>query len=245
MTDAIDKDRIPTGDTYGFTRQLFRRFVHWASYNFILKSNRTRECKVGDLKLTVPPTVFHPGVFVTSRMFADFLRTQDFRGQTVAEVGTGSGVLALSAARAGAMKVVALDINPAAVAAAAQNAERNGLSNVVAARVSDLFSSVASGERFDVIISSPPSFAGEPADMADRAWHAGEGYRHLQNLFTGAYEHLTSQGEMLILLSSDTNVPLMESWARAAGFSWRQVAEKSIGVESFIIFALGKDRSSL
>jgi ribosomal protein L11 methylase PrmA len=49
----------------------------------------------------------------------------------VAEVGTGSGVLALSAARAGACKVIALDINPVAVTAADQNANANGLSHLV------------------------------------------------------------------------------------------------------------------
>lgn len=242
MTEVIDKDRIRTGDSYGFARQLFRRFVHWASYTFILKSRRTRQCRVGDLNLTVPPTVFHPGVFVTSRMFANYLRGRDFTGRSAVEVGTGSGILALSAARAGAAKVVALDINPAAVEAANGNAQRNGLGDNVEARLSDLFSAVGPDERFDVIISSPPSFSGEPADMADRAWHAGEGYRHLEHLFGQAYAHLSDDGEMLVLLSSDTNVPLMQQWARAAGFSWRQVAEKSIGVESFLLFSLGKAR---
>jgi hypothetical protein len=43
---------------------------------------------------------------------------------------------------------------------------------------------------------------------------------------------------MLLLLSSDTNIALLKAWALEAGFSWQQVAEKSIWVESFVIFRL-------
>lgn len=68
------------GDTHGFGRRMFRKFVHRASYNFILSSKRTRNVTIGDLRLTIPPAVFHPGIFVTSRMFANYVRCQSFRG---------------------------------------------------------------------------------------------------------------------------------------------------------------------
>lgn len=230
--------RVDPEDRYGPLRLLFRKAVHWASYNFILRSRRTRNLQIGDLRLNVPPSVFHPGVFVTSRMFADFLRTLDLRGKTVAEIGTGSGILALCAARAGARSVLALDINPAAAAAAQQNAKLNGLDAIVSARVSDLMSAVSADESFDVLISSPPSFAGEPRDMADRAWHAGPGYRDLQPLFHQAVAHLTPGGVMYLLLSSDSNIALFESLATEAGFSWHPVARRSIVIESFNIYYL-------
>lgn len=175
-------------------------------------------------------------------MFSGYIRCQTFHGRSVAEIGTGSGILALSAACAGATKVLALDINPAAVAAAAANAEQNYLSDIVQTRVSDLLSSVHPDEQFDIIISSPPSFAGEPKDIADRAWHAGEGYSNLRALFESSYRHLTKNGEMLLMLSSDTNIPLLREWAIDAGFSWKEAARKSIGIETFIIFLLCKGR---
>jgi len=229
-----------SADNYTFPRRLFRRFVHWASYRFILSSKRTRRVRIGDLNLVVPPTVFHPGIFLTSRMFANYLRCTDLREFTVAEVGTGTGILALTAARVGARKVVALDINPAAVEAAAENAEANGLSNIVETRVSNLLAAVDRNERFDIIISNPPSFAGEARDMADRAWHAGPRYRDLQPLFGQAFERLKDNGAMLLLLSSDSNLTLLECWAKQAGFDWQLLAKKSIGVEAFLIFHLGK-----
>lgn len=240
MTEFVDAEPVNASDTYTPLRRAFRKFVHWASYTFILSSKRTRKVSIGDLELTVPPSVFHPGIFITSKIFANYLRCADFRDKTVAEVGTGTGVLALSVARAGARKVVALDINPAAAAAAARNASTNGLASVVEARISNLFSAVSKEERFDVVISSPPSFAGEPRDMSDRAWHAGDGYRDIQPLFRQAYEHLNDRGEMFLLLSSDSNVALIESLARQAGLDWTLVARKSILVESFFIFRLAK-----
>ena len=123
--------------------------------------------------LTVRPTVFHPRYFLTSKFFSNFLASLDLSGKKVADVGTGSGILALAAARAGATSVVAIDINPNAAESAAQNAYVNGLGGRVMAVGSDLLSALAPRPTFDVILSSPPSFAGEPRDIADRAWHAG------------------------------------------------------------------------
>jgi release factor glutamine methyltransferase len=240
MAEIANSEIINPSDTYTPLRRAFRKFVHWASYTFILSSRRTRKVRMGDLKLLVPPSVFHPGIFVTSKIFANYLRCRDFRDKAVVEVGTGTGVLALSAARAGARKVLALDINPNAAAAATQNAATNGLAAIVEARTSNLFAAVARDELFDVIISSPPSFGGEPRDMSDRAWHAGEGYQDIHPLFRQAYQHLNPSGEMFLLLSSDTNIRLIESLAREAGFDWTLVARKSILVEAFLIFRLTK-----
>jgi methylase of polypeptide subunit release factors len=65
--------------------------------------------------------------------------------------------------------VVALDINPRAVNAAADNSRTNGLGDRVTALRSDLMSALAPGFQFDVIISNPPFFSGEPRDIANRA----------------------------------------------------------------------------
>lgn len=236
MSELLARRDAP--QAYSLPRQLFRKFVHWASYNFILTSKRTRNVRIGDLALIVPPSVFHPGIFITSRIFSAFLRSLDLTGKAVVEIGTGSGVLALSAARAGARSVLALDINPAAVRAAEGNAALNGLSGIVSARVSDLLSAARAHELFDVIISSPPSFSGEPRDMADRAWHAGPSYRDIASLFEQARRHLADEGVMYVLLSSDTDVALLESLARKAGFDWEEITRHSIWVEAFMIYRL-------
>src|SRR5688572_28570572 len=105
-------------------QSLLRPLIDFFSYHLILRQPWTRTSKVQGLYLRVPPTVFHPGIFITSKFFAKFIGGLDLSNNVVADVGTGSGVLALAAARAGA-RVVATDINPSATMAAASNATTN------------------------------------------------------------------------------------------------------------------------
>lgn len=219
-------------------RNLLRFVIHRLSYHFIYTHRRTRVARAAGFRLTVRPTVFHPSWFLTSEYFAGFLGKMNLDGKRVAEVGTGSGVLALTAARAGASSVVAIDINPSAAQSAAENARANGLGDRVQALCSNLMSAVAPRPVFDVIISSPPSFPGEPLDLADRAWHAGPGYRDIADLFTQARERLAPGGRMYLLFSSDTDLSLMGTLARQAGFKARLVHKRSILIEALLIYEL-------
>jgi len=223
---------------YSPGRRMLRGFIHFFSYHLILRQPWTRTSRVAGFKLRVPPTVFHPRAFLTSRFFAEFLGGLDLAGKRVAEVGTGSGILALAAARAGAEHVVAIDINPNAARAAEDNAQRNGLGGKVTGLCSNLLTEVPAHTKFDVIISSPPSFAGEPRDLADRAWHAGPGYRDIAALFSQARERLAPGGRVYLLLSSDSDLTLLGRLMAEAGFTWRQVATQSIVIESFDLYEL-------
>jgi methylase of polypeptide subunit release factors len=223
---------------YSLARRALRRFIHFFSYHLILRQPWTRTSHAAGFKLRVPPTVFHPRFFITSEFFAGFIGKHDLTGKRVVEVGTGSGVIALAAARAGAERVLAVDINPAAARAAAANAALNGLGDRVAGLCSNLLSGVAPRPLFDVIISSPPSFAGEPRDVADRAWHAGPGYRDIAALFEQARERLAPGGVFYLLLSSDSDLELLGTLIERAGFFAKLVEQRSILIESFVLYEL-------
>ncbi len=236
MDQATRPTQSNTGGYPTILRQILRSTIHFLSYHFIYERQRTRTTKAAGFTLTVPPTVFHPRWFLTSEYFAGFIGALDLAGKTVVDVGTGSGILALAAARAGSKNVVAVDINPNAAKAASLNASANGLRDRVDAVCSNLISALAPKPTFDVIISSPPSFAGEPRDIADRAWHAGPGYRDIVALFAQAGERMAPGGTMYLLLSSDSDLALMDRLARDSGFTSRPVNETSIFVEKFIIY---------
>jgi len=222
----------------GPLRRFLRKFIHFFSYHLFLTRKGGRVVKAGGFQLHVRPTVFHPRIFLTSEFFAHFISGLDLHGMQVVDVGTGTGILALAAARAGAVKVVALDINPAAVEAAQENARINGVGDRVIAMVSDLFSAVPRERVFNVIISSPPSFPGEPRDIADRAWHAGPDYRDIAGLFQEARARLAPGGLMYVLLSSDSDLTRVGALITAADFRVRAVAHRSIFIETFTVYEL-------
>ena len=230
----------PASAPHSIPRRLIRRVIHALSYRFILKSRWTTVARVAGFHLVVPPTVFHPRIFLTSKFFAAYIGRLDLSGQRVADVGTGTGILALAAARAGAEDVVAIDINTNAARAAHENARANGLRGRVTAVCSNLLSGIAPRPLFDVIMSSPPSFSGEPIDLADRAWHSGPGNRDIAQLFDQARKRLLPDGRMYLLLSSDSDLEQIGTLIDRANFSTRMVAERSIWIESFILYELRK-----
>ncbi|MXZ63836.1 MAG: 50S ribosomal protein L11 methyltransferase [Chloroflexi bacterium] len=81
-----------------------------------------------DLVVTLDPgRAFGTGQHETTRLCLAALDRLVRPGDAVLDVGTGSGILALAAARLGASRVDALDTDPVAVAATRENAARNGL----------------------------------------------------------------------------------------------------------------------
>jgi methylase of polypeptide subunit release factors len=223
--------------SHGLLRRFIRAFIHFWSYHLFLKHTRTAVTHVAGFRLTVPPTVFHPKVFLTSKFFAGYIGELDLTGKRVAEVGTGSGILSLAAARAGATSVVAIDINPNAAFAATINGRDNNLPQVRGV-ASNLMSGIAARPMFDVIITSPPSFPGEPIDLADRAWHAGPHYRDIAALFDQARERLAPGGVVYLLLSSDSDLTLLGELIHRAHFTARLISKHSIFIEDFILYEL-------
>ena len=114
----------------------------------------------------------------------------------------------------------------------------NGLGDRVTAVCSNLLSAVAPSALFDVIISSPPSFPGEPRDIADRAWHAGPNYRDVAALFEQARERLAAGGRLYILLSSDSDLDLFSTLIAQGSFQGKPGPERSVLIESLIIYSL-------
>ena len=153
------------------------------------------------MRIIAPPGVFRPRS--DSRLLADCARPYA-AGARVLDLCTGSGFLALAAARAGATEVVAIDVSRRAVAAARLNARLNGVR--VSARRGDLFEPVA-GARFDLIVSNPPYLPGAgdglPSRGPARAWEGGQDGRVLlDRICDQAPAHLRPGGVLLLVHSS-------------------------------------------
>jgi methylase of polypeptide subunit release factors len=226
------------GSPQGFFRRLMRGFIFLFSYHVVLSRKSIRKVQAAGFSLTVRPTVFHPRFFVSSERFAGFIDSLDLRGKRVIDVGTGTGILALAAARAGAENVVAADINPNAALNAEENARGNGMGGRVVGLCSNLMAALAPRPLFDVILSSPPKHAGEPRDLTDRGWHAGPAFRDVADLFDQARERLKPGGRLYVMVSSDSDLDLFGKRIDEAGFHAKLAHEYSIFIESFLIYEL-------
>jgi release factor glutamine methyltransferase len=170
------------------------------------------------MRLVTLPGVFSP--ISDTWLLADVLAKEI--GAThgaVLDVGTGSGALALTAARHGARAVVAVDVSRRALVTTRLNARLNGV------RVRTLRSALleAVGDaRFDVIVSNPP-YVPAPSDALPtrgraRAWDAGrDGRAFIDRLIREAPSHLRPGGVMLMVHSEICGVDATLARMRQAG----------------------------
>jgi methylase of polypeptide subunit release factors len=111
------------------------------------------------------------------------------------DLGTGTGVLAILLARAGA-RVLATDIDPRAVACARENAARFGVGSRVDAVEADLFPP----GRARLIVANPPWIPETPHSPLDRAVY-DPGGAVLARLIAGLPAHLAEEGEAWLVIS--------------------------------------------
>ncbi|WP_226571769.1 50S ribosomal protein L11 methyltransferase [Mangrovibacter yixingensis] len=76
-----------------------------------------------------PGLAFGTGTHPTTSLCLQWLDGLDLAGKTVIDFGCGSGILAIAALKLGAAKAIGIDIDPQAIQASRDNAERNGVSD--------------------------------------------------------------------------------------------------------------------
>jgi len=99
-----------------------------------------------------PSRGFGTGHHQSTRLCLVLLQSRTLASQTVTDVGTGSGVLAIAAAKLGAAFVSAIDVDPDAIENARENISRNGVEKIVEAHVRDLTDAALSPA--DVVIGN-------------------------------------------------------------------------------------------
>lgn len=193
-----------------------------------------------DVPLLILPQVFNPVILVSGEFLARTLTEQSLIPQpaaatTVLDLGTGSGVGAVFAARQGAT-VMAVDINPAAVRCARLNALLNRLEEQIAVYQGDLFQPVI-GHQFDVILFNPPYYRGRPADALDHAWRGEDVF---ERFAAGLPAMLKPDGQAYLVLSTIGQCDELLALLRADGFTITAVAQKPLLREILTIYRVRK-----
>lgn len=191
---------------------------------------------VDGIPIIVLPEVFNPVVFRTGALLGRTIASSPLAaGSPVSralDLGTGSGVGAVFAARRG-HRVVAVDVNPEAVRCVRLNALLNGLEDRIEARRGDLFGPVA-GEAFDLILFNPPFFRGTPRNALDHAWRGND---VLERFAAGLPAALAPGGTLLLLLSTDGDGDTLLALLRNLGFTLETAARRDFGNEVVTVHA--------
>ncbi|MFZ2188410.1 MAG: 50S ribosomal protein L11 methyltransferase [Candidatus Moraniibacteriota bacterium] len=191
---------------------------------------------------TIPINVF-PGVFPPQQKFqlGEYLKNYpDIQNIEVADIGTGSGIEAISAALLGAMHVDAIDISPLALECAKQNARINNVTEKLSLFLSDLFFNIPDYKKYGLILANLPfvDFDGENNSI-DLALYDNNFNTH-KKFLAQSERHLADNGRILLphanLQSGKTESPnadfdVLETIILDAGYKLRILDEKPFRAE--------------
>lgn len=182
----------------------------------------------------VSEDVFNPKFYFTSRFMAKHINVR--RGDTVLDMGTGSGIQAITAGQR-TSHVVAVDINPEAVRYARKNVRANGLEDIVTVVEGDLFSPLNRQHKFDVILFTPPYMEGKVKNGIDHALFDSNN-ELIRRFFLAAKEFIAPGGYVQMLYSSIADPEKALDIARGLGWRYMLIAREKTFSEIFLIYKL-------
>jgi release factor glutamine methyltransferase len=206
-----DFDRLASPEKRQACRELVRRRAEGTPVGYLVGYR-----EFYSLPFLVSPAVLIPRPeteFLVIRLLD--LAKQFFSEQTtiqIADVGTGSGILAVCAARhLTNARITAVDISPPALEVAQRNAQRHGVANRIEFVIGDLLENVAAARQFDFVVSNPPYVSRAewhelPREVRDQepeiALLGGEaGYEIIARLIPQAAARLRGAGWLLTEIS--------------------------------------------
>jgi len=185
-----------------------------------LISNHSAGCD--GLQISVLPNVYAPCFFKDSKWFA-WEVSKIVGNHSLLEIGTGTGIIAIYCARNGA-RVVATDINPAAVENAQFNAKNYHLG--IDVRLGDVFDPIPKEEKYDFIFWAHP-FNNLPiprsnsVPLSDMLMRSGfdESYKGLTKYIANARDHLTERGRLLLGSGDSADLNMIAEIAETNGYA--------------------------
>jgi len=199
--------------------------------------SKTRIYKYEDIKLEVPPEVFHPGFFFSTQLLLNYIKQLPLQGKRFLEPGCGSGLISIYAAKKGA-KVTATDINPIAIEFIKKNNKVNDTKLTIIQ--SDLFENIPE-QIFDIIAINPPYYKKNPRSAKDHAWYCGENGEYFSSLFKGLNNYINHSSKIIMVSFEGCDMKMIESIADENGFYLDCILSKQNLLEKNFIYSIKKN----
>lgn len=156
-------------------------------------------------------------------------RTPGFHAPLIADIGTGSGIIAICLAKhITASRVIAIDQSEAALDIARQNAATHGVADRIDFRHGDLLEPLGA-QRVRYLVSNPPYISDEEwAEVAPNvkdhepveALRAGvDGLKYIRPLIAQAAEHLEDPGQLVLEIAASQKKPVLQLAVHEAGLT--------------------------
>lgn len=184
--------------------------------------------------IKVHSDVFPPQMTFSTNILLAFVKKLDLQYKTFLELGCGSGIISLLAAKKGA-DVTASDVNQIALDFLETNASKNNLKLKITS--SDLFDNLQN-QTFDYIIINPPYYPKKPKNINEHAWFCGENFEYFEKLFRQLPNHMTVQTNCCMILSQDCDIKKIKSIASGNAIAFELISEIKNLVETNYIFRL-------
>lgn len=199
-------------------------------------TRKEREYSYNNISVKVLPGVFHPGLFISTKVLLNFVNTLKFEGKSFLELGAGTGIISILAAKKGAA-VFASDISCKAV----QNIELNAAKNNVQINIftSDLFKNIPYMQ-FDYIIINPPYYSRDPGEEEEYAWFCGSNFEYFKSLFNSLSNYIGKDSKVFMILSEVCDIQKIKSIGLENEFVWKIKIKKQFWGEKNYIFEIKK-----
>jgi len=208
------------------------------------KNSSDRYFHFNELNIKLHPQVYNPAE--DTFLLIDAIDIK--KNESVLEIGTGCGIIALECARIGA-NVVCTDINPYAVNLTKKNYSINKslIKGKFEVRKGDLFKPIKENEIFDIIIFNPPYLPTKRNELIggsgwfDIATNGGiDGLKFTNNYIKMLHNYLKKDGRAYFVFSSLSNRIKLENFILETKFRFRIVNSNRFNDETISIYRLKK-----
>ena len=216
-------------------RQFLKKISHpFLKFGLQFYYSKPRDYCYEDICIKIHPDVFPPQMTFSTKILLDFINKLELKNKTFLELGCGSGIISLLAAKKKAFSV-ASDINQTALRYLDANALKNNLKVQIV--YSDLFDEIENGA-FDYIVINPPYYPKKPKNIKEQAWFCGENFEYFERLFSQLQAFLSDETSCYMILSQDCDLEKIKAIALKNAIAFEIVLEKKALVENNSIFRI-------